>query len=85
MSAAAGTPNGRLRQPLRETRGTSCASARFFEPQYRASLPARSADRARRVPAHRCGFTEKVLTHTLALGGFPLLATVRRPHPAYDL
>ncbi|MCZ8310568.1 MAG: methyltransferase domain-containing protein [Magnetospirillum sp.] len=35
--------------------------------------------------AHRCGFTEKVLMHTLAHGGFPLLATVRRPHPAYDL
>jgi predicted SAM-dependent methyltransferase len=35
--------------------------------------------------AHRCGFTEKVLQHTLAQGGFPLVACLRRGHPAYDL
>ena len=34
--------------------------------------------------AHRCGFTERVLTQTLRAGGFATVATLRRPF-AYDL
>ena len=35
--------------------------------------------------AHRCGFTQKVLDGTLRSAGFPVVATMRRGHPAYDL
>ena len=35
--------------------------------------------------AHRCGFTQKVLTATLQASGYGTVATVRRGHPAYDL
>lgn len=35
--------------------------------------------------AHRCGFTETVLRDTIFAGGFPVIATCKRPHPSYDL
>jgi predicted SAM-dependent methyltransferase len=35
--------------------------------------------------AHRCGFTQKVLTATLQAAGFAQAATTRRVHPFYDL
>jgi predicted SAM-dependent methyltransferase len=35
--------------------------------------------------AHRCGFTQKVLTHTLHLAGFAKVATKRRGHDKYDI
>lgn len=35
--------------------------------------------------AHRCGFTQKVLTGTLQAAGFVSVAAMRRGHPAYDL
>ena len=35
--------------------------------------------------AHRCGFTQKVLTGTLKAAGFAIVAAKRRPHPFYDL
>ena len=35
--------------------------------------------------AHRCGFTEKVLTMTLNANGFATVAVKRRGHPFYDL
>lgn len=35
--------------------------------------------------AHRCGFTQKVLTATLQAAGFAMIAATRRGHPAYDL
>lgn len=35
--------------------------------------------------AHRCGFTQKVLTATLQLAGFAAVGTVKRGHPCYDL
>ena len=35
--------------------------------------------------AHRCGFTEKVLTGTLQASGFTAVAARRREHPYFDL
>ena len=35
--------------------------------------------------AHRCGFTQKVLTGTLQAAGFAMVAASRRGHPSYDL
>jgi hypothetical protein len=35
--------------------------------------------------AHRCGFTQKVLTGTLQAHGFANTASLRRGHPYYDL
>ena len=35
--------------------------------------------------AHRCGFTQKVLTGTLQTAGFATVAAKRRGHPYYDL
>jgi SAM-dependent methyltransferase len=35
--------------------------------------------------AHRCGFTQKVLTGTLYAAGFAQVAATRRGHPSYDL
>ena len=35
--------------------------------------------------AHRCGFTQKVLTGTLQAAGFAAVAAKRRGHPYYDL
>jgi predicted SAM-dependent methyltransferase len=35
--------------------------------------------------AHRCGFTQKVLTATLQAAGFATIAAKRRGHPYYDL
>jgi len=35
--------------------------------------------------AHRCGFTQKVLTGTLQAAGFATIAARRREHPYYDL
>ena len=35
--------------------------------------------------AHRCGFTQKVLTSTLLAAGFAAVAAKRRGHPYYDL
>lgn len=35
--------------------------------------------------AHRCGFTQKVLTGTLQGAGFAVVASMRRGHPNYDL
>lgn len=35
--------------------------------------------------AHRCGFTQKVLTATLQAAGFAMVAAIRRDHPYYDL
>lgn len=35
--------------------------------------------------AHRCGFTQKVLTGTLQGAGFAMVASMRRGHPNYDL
>ena len=35
--------------------------------------------------AHRCGFTQKVLTGTLQGSGFATVASMRRGHPFYDL
>ena len=35
--------------------------------------------------AHRCGFTQKVLSGTLHQAGFALVAMKRREHPNYDL
>lgn len=35
--------------------------------------------------AHRCGFTQKVLTGTLQAAGFATVACMRRGHPCYDL
>lgn len=35
--------------------------------------------------AHRCGFTQKVLTATLQMVGFASVAVMRRGHPCYDL
>lgn len=35
--------------------------------------------------AHRCGFTQKVLTGTLQQAGFAMVAAMRRAHPCYDL
>ena len=35
--------------------------------------------------AHRCGFTQKVLTGTLQASGFTSVASKRRGHPFYDL
>lgn len=35
--------------------------------------------------AHRCGFTQKVLTATLQVAGFAAVASARRAHPCYDL
>ena len=35
--------------------------------------------------AHRCGFTQKVLTATLQAAGFATVAAKRRGHPYYDL
>ena len=35
--------------------------------------------------AHRCGFTQKVLTATLQAAGFKSVASMSRGHPYYDL
>lgn len=35
--------------------------------------------------AHRCGFTQRVLTGTLQAAGFAMVAAKRREHPYYDL
>ena len=35
--------------------------------------------------AHRCGFTQKVLSGTLQASGFAAVAATRREHPYYDL
>jgi predicted SAM-dependent methyltransferase len=35
--------------------------------------------------AHRCGFTQKVLTATLQASGFAKSASTKRSHPYYDL
>ena len=35
--------------------------------------------------AHRCGFTQKVLTGTLQAAGFAMVVATRREHPQYDL
>ena len=35
--------------------------------------------------AHRCGFTQKVLTATLQAAGFKAVATMSRVHPYFDL
>ena len=35
--------------------------------------------------AHRCGFTQKVLSGTLQAAGFAAVAARRREHPYYDL
>ena len=35
--------------------------------------------------AHRCGFTQQLLTGTLRAAGFAVVASRRREHPAYDL
>jgi predicted SAM-dependent methyltransferase len=35
--------------------------------------------------AHRCGFTQKVLTATLQLAGFAAVGCSQRGHPCYDL
>lgn len=35
--------------------------------------------------AHRCGFTQKVLTGTLQAAGYAMVAARRRGHPYYDL
>ncbi len=35
--------------------------------------------------AHRCGFTQKVITGTLQAAGFAAVAAKRRGHPYYDL
>lgn len=35
--------------------------------------------------AHRCGFTQKVLTGTLRAAGFAAMGAMRRAHPHYDL
>ena len=35
--------------------------------------------------AHRCGFTQKVLTGTLLSAGFKNVAAFRRTHPFYDI
>jgi predicted SAM-dependent methyltransferase len=35
--------------------------------------------------AHRCGFTQKVLTATLQAAGFKAVATMARVHPYFDL
>ena len=35
--------------------------------------------------AHRCGFTQKVLTGTMRASGFATVAAKRRGHPYYDL
>jgi len=35
--------------------------------------------------AHRCGFTQKVLTGTLQAHGFANSASLRRGHPYYDI
>jgi hypothetical protein len=35
--------------------------------------------------AHRCGFTEKVLTGTLRASGFKSVASMSRGHPYFDL
>ena len=35
--------------------------------------------------AHRCGFTQKVLSGTLQTAGFAMVAARRREHPNYDL
>ena len=35
--------------------------------------------------AHRCGFTQKVLTGTLQGSSFATVASMRRGHPCYDL
>ena len=35
--------------------------------------------------AHRCGFTQKVLTATLQASGFKSVASMSRGHPYFDL
>ena len=35
--------------------------------------------------AHRCGFTQKVLSGTIRSCGFPTIATFSRPYPYFDL
>jgi len=35
--------------------------------------------------AHRCGFTQRVLTATLQAAGFSMVAATRRTHPYYDI
>ena len=35
--------------------------------------------------AHRCGFTERVLTGTLRSSGFAMVASARRGHPKFEL
>ena len=35
--------------------------------------------------AHRCGFTQKVLSATLQASGFKSVATMSRGHPYFDL
>ncbi len=35
--------------------------------------------------AHRCGFTQKVLTATLQTNGFASIATIQRDYPYFDL
>lgn len=35
--------------------------------------------------AHRCGFTQKVLTGTLQSAGFAMVVSKRRGHPNFDL
>ena len=35
--------------------------------------------------AHRCGFTQKVLTGTLQASGYVTVASKKRAHPYYDL
>lgn len=47
---------------------------------YRAAM-----QRGNLYMAHRCGFTEKVLTATLQASGFTSVAIRRREHPDYDL
>lgn len=47
---------------------------------YRASLM-----RGNLYMAHRCGFTQKVLSGTLQAAGFAMVVSLRRKHPFYDL
>jgi hypothetical protein len=41
--------------------------------------------RGNRYMAHRCGFTQAVLTHTLLAAGFTQVAAIRRGPPCFDL
>jgi len=70
---------GKLTEPLYQSPAGPIAAIDILF-GHRASL-----QRGDLYMAHRCGFTENVLSATFQQAGFGAVATIRRPHPFYDL